>query len=295
MSTPRQIEANRSNALKSTGPRSAEGKAVVAQNAVRHGIFCGPMLVEGDDPAELNELVDGFMHDIAPRNLSERALAERIIGAHWRLRRLMRAEQHLHEELADDHREYLGERGEYPGEEADKAACEKIKNERKRTAAEDRIDQRRAEWASEQLCAPGLTLALDLKQEKSAIERYSRYEKRLEGTIHRAWRELRLLRKDAEQAPPSPLQGEGGGEGRGVQTDLSNPAPAACDDLPPHPNPLPQGEREPEKEEMQNKPNSDRTDGPAEVYAEASAMPVPLRKIRPLPGEVIDVCGDATS
>jgi len=293
MSTPRQIEANRLNALKSTGPRSAEGKAVVAQNAVRHGIFCGPMLIEGDDPAELHELVDGFMHDIAPRNLSERALAERIIGAHWRLRRLMRAEQHLHEELADDHREYLGERGEYPGEEADKAECEKIKNDRKRTAAEDRIDQRRAEWASEQTCDPGLTLALDLKQEKSAIERYSRYEKRLEGTIHRAWSELRLLRKDAEQAPPSPLQGEGGGEGRGVHTPENETSLSESAPHPPHPNPLPQGEREPEKEEMQNKHNSDRTDGPAEVYADAPAVLMPRVRLRALPGQVLDVLNDA--
>ena len=288
MATSRQIEANRSNALKSTGPRSAEGKAVVAQNAVRHGIFCGPMLVEGEDPAELHELVDGFMQDIAPRNLSERALAERIIGAHWRLRRLMRAEQHLHEELADDHREYLGERGEYPEEEADKAECEKIKNDRKRTAAEDRIDQRRVEWASEQTCDPGLTLALDLKQEKSAIERYSRYEKRLEGTIHRAWRELRLLRKDAENHPPSPLAGEGGGEGEELTPSHANVRSLKSEPFPPHPDPLPQGEREPEKEEMQNKPNSDRTDGPAEVYAEAPAVLMPRVKLRALPGEFLD-------
>jgi hypothetical protein len=206
MATSRQIEANRSNALKSTGPTSAAGKAVVAQNAVRHGIFCGPMLVEGDDPAELHELVDGFMHDIAPRNLSERALADRIISAHWRLRRLTRAEQHLHESYADAHREELGECAEYPEEESDKAECAKIKDYKKRLQARERIDERRTEWANEQTCDPGLTLALDLKQEKSAIDRYSRYEKRLEGTIHRAWRELRLLRKDAEQAPPSPLQ-----------------------------------------------------------------------------------------
>jgi hypothetical protein len=46
---------------------------------------------------------------------------------------------------------------------------------------------------------------------------------------------------------------------------------------------------------MQNKPNPDGTNGPAEVYADAPALPVPLRKIRLLPGEVIGVCSDATS
>jgi hypothetical protein len=45
---------------------------------------------------------------------------------------------------------------------------------------------------------------------------------------------------------------------------------------------------------MQNKPNSAASDEQAEVYADAPAMPVSLRKIRLLPGEVIGVCGDAT-
>ncbi|MHC4331688.1 MAG: hypothetical protein ACYSWW_26580 [Planctomycetota bacterium] len=39
MSTEAQVNANRENAKKSTGPRTPEGKTAVSQNAVKHGLF----------------------------------------------------------------------------------------------------------------------------------------------------------------------------------------------------------------------------------------------------------------
>jgi len=51
MSTTAQIKANRQNSKKSTGPQTAEGKNVVSQNAVKHGIFA-ESVIKGEDPAD---------------------------------------------------------------------------------------------------------------------------------------------------------------------------------------------------------------------------------------------------
>ena len=48
MASQRQIEANRRNARKSTGPRSSQGKRRAARNALRHGFSLGTGIL-GDD------------------------------------------------------------------------------------------------------------------------------------------------------------------------------------------------------------------------------------------------------
>ena len=51
MATEKQINANRQNAQKSTGPKTAEGKAAVSQNAVKHGLFA-QSLIYGENEAD---------------------------------------------------------------------------------------------------------------------------------------------------------------------------------------------------------------------------------------------------
>ena len=51
MATIQQIEANRLNAQKSTGPRSVEGKAVSCFNATKTGIDAKSQIIRGEDPA----------------------------------------------------------------------------------------------------------------------------------------------------------------------------------------------------------------------------------------------------
>jgi len=39
MASQKQIDANRRNAERSTGPRTPEGKAIVKNNALKHGLY----------------------------------------------------------------------------------------------------------------------------------------------------------------------------------------------------------------------------------------------------------------
>jgi hypothetical protein len=59
--TEAQIHANRANAQKSTGPRTPAGKAVVAQNAVKHGLSARLDVIRGEDQAEFDRHREGML------------------------------------------------------------------------------------------------------------------------------------------------------------------------------------------------------------------------------------------
>lgn len=94
--SPQQIAANRRNALKSTGPRTARGRAVSKLNALKHGILSTQVLVQGqhgrESRAELKKLHARFRADLRPVGPVEEMLVELIFTAHWRLRRALLAE-----------------------------------------------------------------------------------------------------------------------------------------------------------------------------------------------------------
>lgn len=88
----RQRAANQANALKSTGPRSIEGKSRSSRNATRHGLFTDGALVDGEDPDEFAALVADLQDALAPVGALELGLVEKIALAMWRQRRLAFAE-----------------------------------------------------------------------------------------------------------------------------------------------------------------------------------------------------------
>ena len=90
MATQAQILANRSNAQKSTGPRTPEGKAVVAQNAVKHGLTGTETVITGEDLGEFEFYRERMLEELDPVGEVEAGLAERIVGLSWRLKRAER-------------------------------------------------------------------------------------------------------------------------------------------------------------------------------------------------------------
>lgn len=88
MTSPAKIAANRRNAMLSTGPRTTAGKLVVAQNAVRHGVFANLPVVPGESQSEWQAHRQGTLNSLAPVGLLEVNLAERVALLLWRLGRL---------------------------------------------------------------------------------------------------------------------------------------------------------------------------------------------------------------
>jgi hypothetical protein len=95
MATPAQIHANRLNAQKSTGPRSAEGKAAVRFNALTHGADAQSPVIPGEDAAALDALSFAYRDQFQPVGPLEVFLLATMVRADWAQRRLSRIEADL--------------------------------------------------------------------------------------------------------------------------------------------------------------------------------------------------------
>jgi hypothetical protein len=94
--TPRQLAARRTNARKTTGPRTPEGKAASRLNALKHGFWSRDIVNPNLDGAELVEdfdrLLSALLDDLKPVGAVEELLVEEVAGCCWRLRRALRFE-----------------------------------------------------------------------------------------------------------------------------------------------------------------------------------------------------------
>ena len=171
MASIHQIEANRRNALKSTGPKSNEGKAAVALNALKHGLYSSTLLLPEDDPAEYENLCRLHVDHYQPEGLEELDLVQQIVASKWELTRVNLMKQGA----CAAARRWL-KRSETPGNEIHPTATEIL-----------------------------IEVGRDPDCSKS-IARVSQIEGRLERRAERARRELKKLQAEraAQTQPPDP-------------------------------------------------------------------------------------------
>ncbi len=191
MATVAQIQANRLNAQKSTGPRTAEGKERASQNALTHGLLAKEAVIAGEDPAEFESYREGMLQTLAPAGAVEEMLAERVVGLSWRLLRAERLQNAAFAALEEgEPTEVLEERHEewkqVKGSDWDRSVCGvvDVNAELGRAIVEDFAGAR-------------------------VLDRMLMYERRIESSLYRTMAELRKEREArtaasaSEEASPS--------------------------------------------------------------------------------------------
>ena len=101
MSSLKQIEANRRNALKSTGPTSTEGKERSRCNAVRHGLTAETIIADLEDAEDYQAFEAAIIADYDAQTAVERELVLRLASVLWRLRRAIGIESGIFESVTE--------------------------------------------------------------------------------------------------------------------------------------------------------------------------------------------------
>ena len=104
-----QAMANRRNAMKSTGPRTPEGKANSSQNRLAHGLCSSSLLIRGEAQAEFNALQAEIVAAYRPATSEEQMLTDQLAEAQWRLNRARRVEAKTLNMVVEDAFNYLNE------------------------------------------------------------------------------------------------------------------------------------------------------------------------------------------
>lgn len=90
MTSNKQKQANKNNSLLSTGAKTKEGKATVARNAIKHGIFSKSLCLKDKEcPNEHLQFHQKIIDSFKPKNSFQQFLAEKIAIDSWRLRRVL--------------------------------------------------------------------------------------------------------------------------------------------------------------------------------------------------------------
>ena len=90
----KQLTANRQNAKKG-GVKTAEGKAIVRHNAVKHGLLSQELIINKEDQEVFEEFQEGIINQLKPKNDLERFMVDKIISYSWRLKLALKIERNI--------------------------------------------------------------------------------------------------------------------------------------------------------------------------------------------------------
>ena len=113
MLSEKQLIANLKNCLKSTGPRTFEGKQASSQNSYKHGLRSSHILARNRDKAEFDQFRKDLHAQLSPVGLIEFRLVDQAAAALWKMQCLDQLEPQVLEVLQD---RYLDSRAVYEKE-----------------------------------------------------------------------------------------------------------------------------------------------------------------------------------
>lgn len=200
MTSRRQIEANRLNAERSTGPRTPDGKERVASNALKHGLTGKRVVLPNEDPEEFDAFRSALWVELAPQGALEEVLADEIVADAWRLRRIPILEATVH---ARDEQELIVQAMIHEIAQI-KAAAERDpveelmlrQQKRELTPAERGAlnkAQAKLEEANTKLDEPTLKVSRVLERHADELERWWRRGETLRRSMFRTLHELQRL------------------------------------------------------------------------------------------------------
>ena len=182
MSSLKQIEANRRNALKSTGPTSANGKHASRRNALRHGFTAETVIEPLENLEEYRTFEAAILTEYLPQTPVEQELVRRLASLFWRLRRATSIETGLLRMQGEILRAFRNSRQktlERRGEETPSSLGETNPEPRQEILAESGADAFAPEDGGES-ASPSRDVALSYQRlvnlDNELIDRLSRYE-----------------------------------------------------------------------------------------------------------------------
>jgi hypothetical protein len=92
MCTEKKLEANQLNAQNSTGPRTPEGKAKSALNAIKHGLCAQSVIISSEKSEDFHRFSKNLTAEFDPANQVEKIMVRRIVSLSWRLERAAKYE-----------------------------------------------------------------------------------------------------------------------------------------------------------------------------------------------------------